>query len=154
MGNRAVVFFESADTGLDKYDRYAGVYLHWNGSPGSVYAFLEYMKEVNVRFGDEPYARACFVQIVRNFFGGTLSVGVECYTLKEACNIGSDNGVYVVRWNSPDYEVDRYNYGMEKFTADAVQMERSRVNESQYWKRMPSIFDDLRDKNGSHFKRD
>lgn len=148
MGNSAVILFENE---VNNAGRYAGIYVHWNGSPESVYAYLEYMKEASVRYNDEAYARACFTQIVRNFFGGTLSVGVECYTLDEACNMGG-NGVYVVKWYAPDYKVDRYKCNCVKFTQDKVDEEKALAMKSAYWTQTPNIMDDLRQKNKEHFK--
>ena len=149
MGNSAVIFFEDHVTN-NAQNKYVGIYVHWNGSPESVYAYLEYMKEAGVRYNDEAYARACFTQIVRNFFGGILSVGVECYTLDEACNMG-DNGVYVVKWRAPDYRVDRYKCNGVKFTQYEVDEEKVLAMKSAHWTNTPNIMDDLHKKNDRHF---
>ena len=145
MGNRAVIFVEKA---INYHDRYVGIYLHWNGSAQSVYGYLEYLKERKVRGGDDPYTRACLIQVIRNFFGGTLSVGVDCYTLKEACNMGSDNGVYVVKWDGDVYSVDRYDRYSEMFTPASVEMEKQKALNSTYWTNTPNIMDAIRTKNG------
>lgn len=96
MGNRAVVLPKGSTT---------GVYLHWNGGPDSVGAFLEYCKLRGFRdFGGENrdgYGMARFIQIVANFFGGSLSIGVEenCKETEEWAE-DLDNGIYVVDgWN-------------------------------------------------------
>ena len=92
MGNRAVVLPKGSTT---------GVYLHWNGGPDSVGAFLEYCKLRGFRdFGGENrdgYGMARFVQVVANFFGGSLSIGIEenCKETEEWAE-GLDNGIYVV----------------------------------------------------------
>lgn len=92
MGNRAVVLPKGSTV---------GVYLHWNGGPDSVEAFLEYCKLRGFRsFGGENrdgYGMARFVQVVANFFGGTLSIGIEenCEETEEWAEY-LDNGVYVV----------------------------------------------------------
>lgn len=92
MGNRAVVLPKGSTV---------GVYLHWNGGPDSVEAFLEYCKLRRFRsFGGENrdgYGMARFVQVVANFFGGTLSIGIEenCEETEEWAEY-IDNGVYVV----------------------------------------------------------
>ena len=92
MGNRAVVLPKGSTT---------GVYLHWNGGPDSVGAFLEYCKLRRFRdFGGknrDGYGMARFIQIVANFFGGSLSIGVEenCKETEEWAK-GLDNGIYVV----------------------------------------------------------
>ena len=92
MGNRAVIAFQSAD--LDKVQPDSvGVYLHWNGGSESVEAFLTAAKELGVRREDE-YGVARLCQIIGNWFGGTLSIGIgKCRTLDTD---NGDNGTYVV----------------------------------------------------------
>ena len=84
MGNRAVL--EMQDTGI-------GIYLHWNGGRNSIQAFLDVAKEYDVRTA-EDYGIARLVQIIGNFFGGTLSVGVGPIDRLDTDN--GDNGVYVI----------------------------------------------------------
>ena len=84
MGNRAVI--EIQDTGI-------GIYLHWNGGRNSVQAFLDVAKEYDVRT-TEDYGIARLVQIIGNFFGGTLSVGIG--TIERMDTDNGDNGVYVI----------------------------------------------------------
>lgn len=89
MGNRAVITFDEKPT-----DNSVGVYLHWNGGPESVLAFVEAMDKLKVRDNsDKPYELARFVQIIGNYFGGTLSVGVG--RLSEL-DCEGDNGLYSV----------------------------------------------------------
>ncbi len=91
MGNRAVISF-SNDAGSKES---LGVYLHWNGGPESVLAFLDAAKELGIRGGvDSPYFFARFVQMVGNFFGGTSSVGVDVLAKSDCDN--RDNGLYVL----------------------------------------------------------
>lgn len=87
MGNRAVITDDL--NGI-------GVYLHWNGGPDSVGAFLEYCRLRGFRSPteDRAYAYARLVQVIANFFGGGLSVGIDlCRNLD--CDNG-DNGTYIV----------------------------------------------------------
>jgi hypothetical protein len=84
MGNRAVI--EIQDTGI-------GIYLHWNGGRNSVQAFLDVAKEYDVRTS-ENYGTARLVQIIANFFGGTLSVGIA--PIEQLDTDNGDNGVYVI----------------------------------------------------------
>ncbi len=91
MGNRAII---------KPIDSNIGVYLHWNGGIGSVTGFLKYCEMRGFRsFGGDRadgYGIARFCQVVGNFFGGTLSLGI-CETgdnKKDAKGI--DNGIYVV----------------------------------------------------------
>lgn len=84
MGNRAVI---RAEGNCNK-----GVYLHWNGGRDSIEAFLKYCELRGFREFDDDYGMARFCQVVGNFFGGGLSLGItEC---TGGCG---DNGVYVVK---------------------------------------------------------
>lgn len=89
MGNRAIIKPEGKDI---------GVYLHWNGGIDSVTAFLKYCELRNFRSFDDSYGIARFCQVVGNFFGGGLSIGIQSgigETLYDAKYI--DNGIYVVK---------------------------------------------------------
>lgn len=85
MGNRAFI---------TNKDMEVGVYLHWNGGRDSVEAFLRYC---DLRgFRSDEYGIARFCQVVGNYFGGGLSIGVMPFRYWTA---GDDNGLYVVdRW--------------------------------------------------------
>lgn len=88
MGNRAIV---------KPIDQNVGVYLHWNGGVESVTAFLEYCKLKNYRAFNDSYGIARFCQVVGNFFGGGLSIGLETdVTESEEYAKWMDNGIYVV----------------------------------------------------------
>jgi len=89
MGNRALIKFDGQD---------AGVYLHWNGGRDSVEAFLEYCKLRDFRCDDYGVARFC--QVVGNFFGGGLSIGVTT-NIKDEDADWVDNGIYIVK----DWEI-------------------------------------------------
>ena len=89
MGNRALIKFDGQD---------AGVYLHWNGGRDSVEAFLEYCKLRDFRCDDYGIARFC--QVVGNFFGGGLSLGVTT-NIKDEDAEWMDNGIYIVK----DWEI-------------------------------------------------
>ena len=102
MGNRAVIAFqeENWDTVLPDS---VGIYLHWNGGPESVEAFLTAAKELGVRADDYGVARLC--QIIGNWFGGTLSLGIgPCRTLDTD---NGDNGTYVVDLKNHGWEIAR-----------------------------------------------
>ena len=94
MGNRAVI---TTSKSLDiKSSSDIGVYLHWNGGRDSVEAFLAYCKLKGYRSPEQDcygYARLC--QVIGNFFGGALSLGIE-----KCCNLDCDNwdnGVYIIK---------------------------------------------------------
>jgi len=110
MGNRAVITTRQ---------KKIGVYLHWNGGRDSVEAFLEYCKlkgyssPENDNYG---WARLC--QVIGNFFGGTLSVGIDKYENLDIDN--GDNGVYVIEnWKI----IDRLHFeGSEQQNYDLKEM--------------------------------
>ena len=87
MGNRAVLEIQNTNI---------GIYLHWNGGRNSVQAFLDVAKEYGVKT-TEDYGTARLVQIIGNFFGGTLSVGIGPIERMDTDNF--DNGVYVIDGN-------------------------------------------------------
>jgi len=107
MGNRANVIF------TDGEDRFSpATYLHWNGGPESVYAFLKELDRREVRC-DQEYEAARFVQVVGEFFDSrekfeTLSLGIvnvpegvmASYNLEISLQLvrtdNGDNGFYVV----------------------------------------------------------
>ena len=91
MGNRAVITFKNQPT--------VGIYLHWNGGRESVEAFLECAKQFKLR-GDD-YGVARLAQLIGNFFGGNLSIGVG---LMDELDVYGNNGTYVVdeKWNIVD----------------------------------------------------
>lgn len=74
MGNRAVIIL------TDGKQHSPSMYLHWNGGPESVYAFIDEMP-VHVKISDVNYSMARLCQIVGNFFSkdgnDSLSVGVS-----------------------------------------------------------------------------
>ena len=89
MGNRAIVKPEGQSI---------GVYLHWNGGIDSVTAFLKYCELKNYRGFDDPYGLARFTQVVGNFFGGGLSIGIETEIVETKEDAyWMDNGIYVVK---------------------------------------------------------
>lgn len=80
-------------------DSETGVYLHWNGGPDSVTAFLTYCKMKGYRpfggKGSDGYGIARFCQVVGNFFGGSTSIGIMTdITDRYADNY--ENGIYIV----------------------------------------------------------
>ena len=86
MGNRAVIGFEGKKT---------GIYLHWNGGEESVRAFLDTAKNYGVRDPiNDSYGVARLVQIIGNFFGGSLSLGIGDLESLDCDNF--DNGTYIV----------------------------------------------------------
>jgi len=93
MGNRAVI------TASKNKTRGVGIYVHWNGGPESILAFLEVAKSRGYRSPacDESYAIARLTGVLCEFFDDGLCVGVD-YLSQLDCNNG-DNGVYVIGGN-------------------------------------------------------
>lgn len=89
MGNRAVI-----TTNLKPNT--TGIYLHWNGGRDSVEGFLAYCYAKGYRDPsyDTTYAMARLCQVIANFFGGELSVGIGKISSLDCDN--GDNGLYVI----------------------------------------------------------
>lgn len=89
MGNRAVITTGKNDTDI-------GVYLHWNGGRASVEGFLKYCELKGYRPPEtDNYGWARLCQVVGNYFGGGLSIGVDIRSRLDCDNW--DNGVYIIR---------------------------------------------------------
>jgi len=118
MGNRAVITTR---------DKRIGVYLHWNGGRDSVEAFLKYCELQGFRCPeDDCYGFARLVQIIGNYFGGGLSLGIDEYDRLDTDNW--DNGVYIIEnWKI----VDRlFMHGEEQENYDLKEMLK-KIDESQ-----------------------
>ena len=117
MGNRAVITWSDKKDVKKTTD--LGIYLHWNGGRDSVEAFLTYCKLQGYREPDKDnygYARLC--QVICNFMGGDLSVGIDqCRNLD--CD-NWDNGVYICK----GWEIvgRKYFRGCEQSGYDLVEM--------------------------------
>ena len=83
MGNRAVIQMQGQNV---------GIYLHNNGGLDTIQPLLDVAKEYGVR-GDD-YGIARLAQMMGNFLGGTLSVGVSTIDRLDLDNC--DNGTYVI----------------------------------------------------------
>ena len=111
MGNRAVI----TDT-----SRTLGIYLHWNGGRDSVEAFVTYcrLKHYRSPATDAPYALARLAQVIANFFGGTLSVGLLPYDVADEDMVSAlDNGVYVI---GADWQIVEHLTPFPSYTEDEV----------------------------------
>ena len=117
MGNRAVI--TTSQEVEPKYSSTTGVYLHWNGSRNSVEAFLKYCKLKGYRPPEtDNYGWARLCQVIGNFFGGGLSIGVG-----PCCNLDCDNfdnGTYIIK----DWEIvgRKYYRGEEQDEYDFRKM--------------------------------
>lgn len=93
MGNRCLIAFKQKES-VKKKEEVPCIYLHWNGGRDSVEAFLDATKRLGVRKHDPSYAMARLTQIIANFMGGTLSIGVS--SVGDWALDFLDNGVYWV----------------------------------------------------------
>ncbi len=85
MGNRAVITTKDHDL---------AVYLHWNGGRDTVEPLLKYCELKGYRAPDaDCYGWARLAQVAGNFFGGSLSVGINRF---ERLGDQGDNGIYVI----------------------------------------------------------
>lgn len=103
MGNRAII------TTRENFENNGiGVYVHWNGGYDSVQAFLKYCELKGYRSPEtDSYGWARLCQVIGNFFGGTLSVGIDNFD-KDAGEY-QDNGTYIIKdWKIVGREC--YNY--------------------------------------------
>lgn len=87
MGNRAVITTSQKKIGL---------YLHWNGGRDSIEAFLKYCElQGFIPPEKDCYGWARLSQVISNFFGGSLSIGIDEYYKLDRDNF--DNGVYIIK---------------------------------------------------------
>ena len=113
MGNRAVLTTKS-----NFENNGVGIYLHWCGSFDNVSAFLKYCELKGYRSPDvDNYGFARLCQVVGNFFGGTLSVGIDTVDKLDCDNW--DNGVYIIEeWKIIDRKFfkgcEQMNYSMKE----------------------------------------
>ncbi|WP_165249361.1 hypothetical protein [Adlercreutzia sp. ZJ141] len=85
MGNRAVITTPKKDLAL---------YLHWNGGRDTVEPLLTYCELQGYRPPScDSYGWARMAQVMGNFFGGALSVGIDRF---DRLGDQGDNGVYVI----------------------------------------------------------
>ena len=115
MGNRAVI----TTKGGDRKNK-LGVYLHWNGGRDSVKAFLKYCDMRGFRYPeDDNYGWARLTQVIANFFGGDLSIGIDICDRLDCDNW--DNGVYLIeKWKIVGRE--DFHDGIEQDEYDLLSM--------------------------------
>jgi hypothetical protein len=136
MGNRALVIFANKD-----WTEFSpAVYLHWNGGPESVYAFLDELDRRKIRGGDDlSYQTARFIHTVGDFLDQDeaqgLSLGVFDGPKKldkpEEITFHGDNGAYVVYRGEGERSVRRFE-GKTELSAKEVERERIEAYKSDY----------------------
>lgn len=107
MGNRAILTFKIND-------RLPSIYLHWNGGRASIEGFLKVAKHYQLKVDGNGIAR--LVQIIGNFFGGKLSIGIIPTCKRNECG---DNGLYII---NEDWEIEkRKTYNPEEINPDKTE---------------------------------
>lgn len=132
MGNRAVITTSKSTDIKNSTD--IGIYLHWNGGRDSVQAFLKYCELKGYRSPEKDnygWARLC--QVIGNFFGGELSIGIDSCCSLDCDNW--DNGVYIIKdWKIvgrkyfDDIEQDNYNLKDMLFDINEAQPEGEKLD--------------------------
>ena len=124
MGNRCLIAFKEKES-KKKKEEVPCIYLHWSGGRDSVEAFLDATKRLGVRTNDQNYGMARLTQIISNYLGGTLSIGIS--------NVGDwdlgflDNGVYWVdgleiydRTDTYDGHQEQKSYDHEELVKEII----------------------------------
>jgi hypothetical protein len=153
MGNRAVVIFEDSQS----KNFSPAVYLHWNGGPESVYAFLDELDVRQIR-ADQEYEAARFIQIVGEFFGHEgLSLGVfngpetDLELTEDSQFNHGDNGIYLVCRENKERRMRRFNHvnypEFRELTEEEVEKEKNKAYEDDYMQPegIPSTFRKIRE---------
>ena len=121
MGNRAVIVAKKDLFGDGSINpNQIGVYLHWNGGRRSIEGFLKYCKLKGYRTPEtDSYGWARLCQVIGNFFGGTLSLGIDRAENLDCDNW--DNGVYVIEnWEIVNRLHMRNGEQYAKYTVDEM----------------------------------
>ena len=132
MGNRAVITTSKSTDIKNSTD--IGIYLHWNGGRDSVQAFLKYCELKGYRSPEKDnygWARLC--QVIGNFFGGELCIGIDSCCSLDCDNW--DNGVYIIEdWKIvgrkyfDGIEQDNYNLKDMLFDINEAQPEGEKLD--------------------------
>ena len=119
MGNRAVITIKEDNVPKEQWN---SLYLHWNGGRDSVEAFLHVAKLYGIRCNaDSSYGIARLAQLIGNYFGGTLSLGIGSY--KRLDNNNWDNGTYIIEnWEIVEREhfegEEQYNHDFDELVKE------------------------------------
>lgn len=147
MGNRAVITTSTEEKVEESND--IGVYLHWNGGRDSVEAFLTYCRISGFRPPENDcygWARLC--QVIANFFGGTLDIGIDRCSQLDCDNY--DNGVYIIKnWQIVGRKFfsgdEQYGHDLKNFvhSLDKAQPETQRLGEEEVEKRFAKLMNEV-----------
>jgi hypothetical protein len=143
MGNRAVI---TLDNEVSKNS--IGIYLHWNGGPESVMAFAEAARHYAIRSGE--YGAARLAQIIGNYFGGSLSMGIS--TLGKMDLDNGDNGLFQVNfWADGGVVIKQWTDG--DYSKPGKVLDNEKIKKHQYWTASPNILESVIELNKEPFTR-
>jgi len=138
MGNRAVITLKPHEG--KSYDNQVGIYVHWNGGRDSIEAFLTYCELQGFRSPScDGYGFARLTQVIANFFGDGLSIGIN--TCKHLDCDNYDNGVYLIEdWKvvgrdhfkgkeQGDYSLVDMLIAIDKCQPEEMQLGESKIKE-------------------------
>ena len=127
MGNRAVITIKEKDVPQEDWN---SLYLHWNGGRDSVEAFLDATKRLGVRTNDQSYGMARLTQIIANFMGGTLSIGIS--SVGDWALDFLDNGIYWVEGLEIYDRTDTYNGFEEQKEYDHEELVKAIIDANSF----------------------
>lgn len=138
MGNRALIVFNTAHDETDETRPLPALYLHWNGGPESVYAFIDVTKQRYKGKRPDSDMQAFAVRMIETiapFFPDGLSVylsAVKRSDLRAGTRLENidpgDNGVYYLSGD----KVNRAANG-EWFSTDQVAGEHTQALENKQY---------------------
>lgn len=141
MGNRAVI-----TTKYNFENNGVGIYLHWNGGPTSVQAFLTYCDMQHYRSPEnDNYGWAYLATTIGNYFGDGLSLGIDLVKNLDCDNW--DNGTYFIeKWQIVGRKFEHSDYSNPTLTEwdyiqeiNAAQPEKIWFNEAELHKRYEEV---------------
>lgn len=141
MSDCAIITTEKPEGADDRLS----VYVHWCGGEMNIRGFLKYCKIQKFRSPeDDSYGWARLCQVIANYFGGTLSVGIDRYT-----GSAGDNGIYIIKnWELIGHE-ESYAEG-EQFTEEelnefVLEIDKKQPEHMRIWKSSENVNDEIKD---------
>ena len=129
MGNRALIAFKQKES-VKKKEDVPCIYLHWNGGRDSVEAFLDATRRLGVRKNDPSYAMARLTQIIANYLGGTLSIGIS--SVGDWALDFLDNGIYWVDELEIYDRTDTYDGHQEQNSYDHEELVKAIIDANSF----------------------
>ena len=129
MGNRCLIAFKEKES-KKKKEEVPCIYLHWNGGRDSVEAFLDATRRLGVRKNDPSYAMARLTQIIANYLGGTLSIGIS--SVGDWALDFLDNGIYWVDELEIYDRTDTYDGHQEQNSYDHEELVKAIIDANSF----------------------